>query len=778
MHEISNDNKINLKEVFRTLGNYKWLITLFTLIAMMLMLVNLYFKPSIYSSTAIVEVKTEGKKGGASDFLMSAFSSGASGQIDKEIELLKTFSIHDEALKKVDFRTKYYKTENYKEVEVYKNKPIEVVDVEVFDEKILGKKVTLIPTMSGFKLKVNASLKEKIVSFITGEALISLDGKSYLYGEEVKSDYFKFVVNRKKEFKKPIQFKLYGLNRQIYDKVIVKNLNVMQINKNAPLIKISYQDNVPKRADAYVNAITQSFIDQSINNKNEQNNKILKFINHQLEGIRETLGNSEDKLESYRVKNKVVEPTIQAETYIKKLSEIEVQLSENLLKKKLIENLISYAQHNQNLDAIAPSLIELNDKPTLQLISELQKLQLEAEDLSTEFTEQHPKVLSISRKMYNIRKKILRNIRSLKINISQTTASLKNQKTMYNNKIKGLPTKEKRLVNIKRDYEVSSSMYNFLLKKKTETEMVIVATLSDYKIIDHAHTASIPVKPKRTLMMIIATILGLLLSSLIAFFLNGMNNKIKSREDLEALTDLPLYGIIPQLKLKERRLEVYHDPQSPFTESYRSLRTNLQFSKKSDRATVILTTSTIAGEGKTTITSNLASVFQMAGYKTIIINLDMRKPTLHNYFDIINSSGMSTYLSGKDTIQDIIFATKYENLHVIPAGTIPSNPSELILSDRLNDLLDILKERYDYIFIDSSPVGLVSDTIHLMKQADLNLIVFRENYAEKSFVSNLKDILDKNNFKNVGMVLNSSSSKNSGNAYGYGYGYGERVSST
>ncbi len=772
MQDTNNDNKINLKEVFGTLANYKWLIMLFTLLVMILMLVNLYFQPSIYNSSAIVEVKSDGKKSSSTDFLMNALSSGGNGQIDKEIELLKTFSIHDDALEKVDFQTRFYRTKNYKEVEIYNNKPIKITGVEVFNEKILGKRITLSPTMDGYKLKVETSLKDKITDFMTSKGLIDLGEKSYAYGQELKNDYFKFTVKRNRELMQPIQFTIHGDNRQIYDKVIVKNLNVMQINKNAPLIKISYQDNIKKRANAYVNAIAQSFIDQSIENKNEQNNKILIFINSQLESIKTTLDSSENRLESYRINNKVIEPTIQAETYIKKLSELEVKLSENLLREKLVENLIKYTKYNQNLDAIAPSLTELNDKPTLMLITKLQKLQLEAEELSSEFTKEHPKVLVLSRSMYNIRKKILRNIKNLQANIEQTTLSLKSQKSMYDNKIKGLPTKEKKLVNIKRDYEVSSSMYNFLLKKKTETEMVTVATLADYKIIDYAHTASIPVKPKRTLMMIVATILGLLLSSLLAFLLNGMSNKIKNKEELESLTDLPLYGIIPELKQKEGVVSVYEVPQSPFTESYRSLRTNLQFSKHSDRANVVLITSTIAGEGKTTITSNLASVFQMAGYKSIIINLDMRKPTLHTYFELNNEKGMSTYLSGKDSVQDIIFATKHENLHVITSGMIPPNPSELILSERLPKLLEILKARYDYIFIDTAPVGLVSDTIHLMKEADVNLIVFRENYAKTSFVTDLNGIIEKNNFKNVGMVLNNSSSKNSSKTYGYGYGYG------
>ena len=161
----------------------------------------------------------------------------------------------------------------------------------------------------------------------------------------------------------------------------------------------------------------------------------------------------------------------------------------------------------------------------------------------------------------------------------------------------------------------------------------------------------------------------------------------------------------------------------------------------------------------------------MVGHKSIVLNLDLRKPTLHTYFNLSNQKGMSSYLAGKESIQDIIFATKYTDLHVITSGPIPSNPSELILSSRLNELLDILKQRYDYIFIDSAPIGLVSDSLVLMKRADMNLVVFRENYAEKSFIESLHNLIEKNRLKNIGLVLNRSKSKNSRNEYGYGYGY-------
>ncbi len=775
-NQQSSDNKIDLKEVFKTIRDYKWLIIIMTFSALFLMAVTLYFKPSIYSSHAIIEIKASGKQNSnmnGNDFLANAFAAYGKEQIDKEIEILKTFYINNQALNKVDFKTKYYIDNKYKQSELYNNVPIKITQINTFNNAILGKKITLIPQEEGFKLTIQNSLEAKANNLLFSEELLTLDSTTiHPYNKEIKTPYFSLTINKNKEFKHPIYFKIYGDNRYVYEKIVQLNLNISQVNKNAPLIKIEYQDNIPARADAYVNAIAESFIAESINTKNEQNDKILSFIEEQLQVTKERLKESEDKLEKYKISEDVIQPSLQAEMFIKESSNVEIELSENKLKERLIENLISFVKHNNNLDAIAPSLMELQDKPTLELISSLQRLQLEEDELSAEYTNQFPKLLSVRKQIGNIKQKISLNLTNLKSSIAHKNINLIQQQKSYEERLRTLPTQEKKLINIKRDYEVGSKMYAYLLEKRAENEIIKVATLSDYKIIDRAYSASNPVSPKRTLMMLIATIVGLILGMLIAFLLKAMNNKIHNKQDIENLTSLPIYGIIPQLKQKSVKLEVYNAPKSPFAESYRSLRTNLQFVKKKDQANVIVITSTVPGEGKTTTTANLCSVFQMAGYKSIVINLDLRKPTLHTYFDIKHHRGMSTYLSGKDEISDIIFSTEHSNLDIIVAGPIPPNPSELILSERLPKLLDTLKERYDYIFIDTAPIGLVTDTMYLMQYADLTLVVFRENHAEKSFITDLNGLIEKNNLSRIGVILNGSQTSSGSYGYGYGYGYG------
>jgi capsular exopolysaccharide synthesis family protein len=768
-------SELNLEKLLNTIVSYKWLILGLMLLSTILMSLNLYFKPSIYASSSIIEIKSKSKPKLPNDILLGALSFGSSGKVEKEMEILRTFLINNKAIEKINFNVKLYVNKNYKDIEQYKTLPIHINKIKVLNPSIIGEKISLYPHKDYFTLELKHSLIDSLLSTISSESVMTLDkNKKYAYNKEVSNKYFKLTITKNSKVINPVKFVICGDHRRVYDNIINKNLNIQQINPNAPLILITYEDNIPKRANDYVDAVTSSFIEESIKAKNEQNNKVLNFINEQLNNIRATLKKSENRLESYKVNNNIVEPSIQAKKYIEKLSTLEIELSENLLQQKLMNNLFIFARHNKNLDTIAPSLMELNAKPTLQLITRLQDLQIAEENLKIELTVRHPKLISIRKQILNIRNKILYNLKNLRSLIKQKNNSLKAEKKSFEVKIKNLPQEEKNLVNIKRDYKVSSTMYDYLLKKKTESELLIVSTLSDYKIIDKAHVTRKPIKPKRTLMMVIAPLIGLFLGIILATILNSLNTKINGKNELEELTDLPILAIIPKLKKKNVQLEVYDDPNSEFTESYRSLRTNLPIKGEGEMAKIIMITSIIANEGKSTLTSNLSAVFQMANYKSIIINLDLRKPTLHEHFNLKNEKGMSSYLSGKDSIQDIIFATKHTGLHVITSGPIPHNPSELLLSYRLTELLDVLKTRYDYIFIDSAPIGLVSDSIQLMKLADTNIVIFREDFAEHSFITSLHNLIEKNNLSNVGLVLNQSKRKNNKHTYGYGYGYGDK----
>jgi len=434
-------------------------------------------------------------------------------------------------------------------------------------------------------------------------------------------------VTKLSNFKSPIVIKINGENRYIYENIIKNNLKVSQLEDDISLIKISYNDNIQQRGVLYISSLTDALIKESIKNKNEQNNKVLKFIVQELNKMKIKLTQSEAKLEKYRITDEVIKPSVQASTFIRELANIDIKLSENILKKKIIKNIYYNLKEGYKLDSIAPLLMVLGDKSTIKLIEVLQKSQLKRNELLGEFTYKHPTIIALQNKIDTAKRKIVSNIRNLKKEITETDKNLKRLKDIYESKIKSLPSKERKVVNIKRDYEVSSKLYNFLLQKKAENEMVRVATLSDYKVIDKAYSKLEPVSPKYKLVLIASTILGLITGIIFAFIRNGLYDKIKYKEDIEKNTNTPIYGVVPFTKNNQLKVGVYDNLRSYFTDSYRNLRTKIQLSlQKSSK--IILITSTVKGEGANIVTANLGAVFGMANYKTVVIDLDIRNPTI------------------------------------------------------------------------------------------------------------------------------------------------------
>jgi capsular exopolysaccharide synthesis family protein len=396
-------------------------------------------------------------------------------------------------------------------------------------------------------------------------------------------------------------------------------------------------------------------------------------------------------------------------------------------------------------------------------------MQIKEEELATEYTDEYPELKTLRKQISTIRTQIQYNLNSLHENIGYENANLLKRKDSYEADMKELPSKERELVNIRRNYEVKSKMYEYLLKKKAENNILQLSTFSDYQIIDNAYNSNIPIKPKRSLILFLSIFMGLTIGILLALLRYSRNTYIRHKEDIEKMTTLPIYGSIPYYKQKKNTINVNTSVKSPYSESFRTLRTNLQFINQTAKSTSILITSTIAGEGKSTTAANLATILEMAKYKTILVNFDLRKPTLHKFFSTNNERGVSTYLSGQHTVEEIISPTEFANLDMISSGPIPSDPAELILSKQLPLLFEQLKEWYEYIIIDTAPIGIISDTKTLMQYSDLNLIIVREDYAKKEFIHTLEEMIEKHDFKNIGLILNAS--KATGGEYGYGYSY-------
>jgi len=727
----SKNHENYIVELFKIILPYKWSIFLITLLAIILAKFYLYFIPSTYESYAVVKVKVN-NKAPTQDILRDSLNKSDTAGIRQEMAILKTFKTNQKALNKINFKVKYFHKTNYKMIEYYKNSPVVLKNIHNIKVKFINHDIKLKTENGGFTLK-----SEEL-----GESTL------FPFNKEVKTPYFSGKLIIKKAIQYPIYIRILGNSRYIFESIIKNTLYVSQVEQNANLIKITFQDTIPQRANDYLDALVESYISQSVNKKNSTNNKIINFLDLQLEATRKKLEKSENKLQAYKSQNNV-EPSVKSKDSFEKLSTIDIDLSELILKEKLIKNLLTFVRNNRNLDAIAPTLMEFNDQSTIRLIEKMQTLQQKEDELKIEFTDNYPKLISTRKQIKRIKHKILLNIKNLQSTTAIKKANLEKQKKSYETTLKELPNKEKQLIHFQRDYEVNSKMYTDLLEKKSENELIKVASVSDYEAIDSAYNSGTPIKPKRLIVLIIATILGFMFAIFISLLRALLVDKVKTKTDLELLTKLPIYGVIP---LVDNNMF----SSAELKEAYYKLATNIQFSKKEEEGSIILISSTSAGEGKTTTVTSLAGVFQNSHYKSVLVDFNMKEPSLHKYFGLEQHyAGVSTYLSQRDTIGNIIFSTNYPNLDIITAGPVPPNPSELMLSPRLSELFTTLKQKYDYIIIDTSSYEESIETLYLMQFTTLNLIVIRENHSKKSAIKDLENLVQEKNLKNMALVLKS-----------------------
>ncbi len=336
-YHTPNGDEFDLREVFNTFLHYKWSILLITLLTLAVAASTLYFKPNIYSASAMIEVKSGGSHSSMpeGDFLGGALSGFGSANVDKDIELLKTFHVNNIVIDKINFHTRYFVDSKLKQVEIYDNVPIEVKNISIIDEDILGYKIKVLPEKSGYHLQVLNTFKRKLLHSLFDKKIIELDNqKLYPYNKTIETDYFKLILEKKENIDNPVYFVLMTDNRSIYEG-LKGSLSITQINLNAPLIEIAFTDTIPIRATAYVDELAKSFILQSIAEKSKGNNRIIDFINRQLNEIKIKLDISEEKLEKYRITHQAIEPSLQARTYISELSKIDIERSQNEPKDPL-----------------------------------------------------------------------------------------------------------------------------------------------------------------------------------------------------------------------------------------------------------------------------------------------------------------------------------------------------------------------------------------------------------------------------------------------------------
>ena len=526
---------------------------------------------------------------------------------------------------------------------------------------------------------------------------------------------------------------------------------------------------IPVRALDILNEIGKVYIDLDIQDKAEVASLTLKFVDEQLNNTGSMLSTNEQEMQAFKEKNKTVDLSEESKAVLQKLNVLDLERVKNNIEITSLQNLFNYLTTNDDITNLAPTSLGIPDPLLIELITNLQALQAKRKSVSFGVKNDAPAVRVLDQQISENRAALIENVRSIQKRLVVTRDALNIQLDKYEGSIKQVPEMERELLGIKRNFEVNQNIYTYLLQKKAETSIAKATAVSDNKILDSSALADEPVEPSKKIIAAVILLLTLIIPTTIITTKSLLRNTVLNRDDIGIYTEVPVIGVVGHSD-DNFNLVVSNRPKSAIAEAFRTIRTNLQYYGHGDGCKTILITSSVGGEGKSFVTLNLAGIIAMQQQKVVVLGLDLRKPKLFNDFGWKNDMGASNYLVGAQTLDHVIRKTDNPFLDIIISGPTPPNPAELLSKPLMGEMLTELKKRYDFIVIDTPPIGVVSDAFILLNQSDVNLYVVRQGYSRLEFLKTLDDLYTDGKIPNASIVLNDSDFS-TGSGYGHHYGY-------
>jgi succinoglycan biosynthesis transport protein ExoP len=563
-----------------------------------------------------------------------------------------------------------------------------------------------------------------------------------------------------------------------------RGINVKSDDKGGSIITLGMQGTNKARMVEYLNSTVKMLIKRQLDGKNQFATNTIRFIDSTLVAMESQLKETTNELKSFRKDKNIYDIEGDGTKFSDKMLEYDVQKDEISRKMAYYNSLKSYLKSSVDYSKLpAPSVAGIDDPNVVVNVSKLISLSTQRSEMA--YAVKSEKIFKdFDNQMEAIKKVLMENITTAKSALQYDLALVESKISAAEGTIKQLPEEQQELIKIKRKYDLSDNIYNSFLQKRSEADIVKAANLSDIHFIDPAKDIGGGlIGPKTSVNYVLALFLGLLFPLLLVFGIFFINNSIQNTDDISRLTQIPLIGVIG-LSKDSTNLAVYSKPKSALSESFRAIRSSLQYLYKKqlvEGAKTLMITSSVSGEGKTFCSLNIATVFALSEKKTVIIGLDLRKPKLFEEFNLSNEVGIVNYLIKQKTLNEIISPTHIPFLDVILSGPIPPNPAEMIMSDGMKELIEELKKKYDYIILDTPPVGLVSDALELAQYCDVTLYIVRQNFTKKDMITLLNNRVKRGELNNTSIILNGFQNKakyGAGYGYGYGYGYGSTTYSS
>ena len=787
-----DEEKVNYQELlFRYIIHWPWFVVS-VLACLIGAWVYLHFQTPVYQVSASIMIKDD-KKGGGGGSTSDLENLGIGGMItstqsiDNEIEVLRSKTILKEVVNNLELYITYYDEDEFPKKELYKTSPIIVnltaqeadnlPGVAMIDMKLTqegGLDVNLKVGLNKHFDKLPAVLPTDVGTF--GFALKDSLSNGKIEGQNVTRN-ISAIVSQPFGVAKGYQWAL----------------SIVPTSKATSVAVVSLMNTNIQRAQDFINKLMEMYNRNTNNDKNEVAEKTREFINERIQIIDEELGSTEDKLEAFKRNAGLTDISSDAQLAVSGNAEYEKKRVENGTQINLVRDLAKYINNPSNEYEVLPSNIGLTDNGLATQLERYNELVIERKRLLRTSTESNPMIVNLDMSIRAMKANVQAAINGTLQGLLIVKADLDREASRFSRRISDAPGQERQYVSIARQQEIKAGLYLMLLQKREENAITLAATANNAKIIDEPAAEGGPVSPKPKTIYMIALVVGLGLPIGIIFLIGLTKFKIEGRGDVEKLTRLPIVGDVPLTDEKAGSIAVFENQNTLMSETFRHIRTNLQFMLENDQK-VILVTSTVSGEGKSFISSNLAISLSLLGKRVVIVGLDIRKPGLNKIFNIPRKEqGITQYLSNpeKNLIDFVQPSDVSKNLYILPGGTVPPNPTELLARDGLDKAIETLKKNFDYVILDTAPAGMVTDTLLIGRVADLSVYVCRADYSRKAEFTLINELAADNKLPNICTIINGLDLKKKkygyyygygkygkyygyGKRYGYGYGYGER----
>ncbi|HBF06447.1 MAG TPA: capsid assembly protein [Prevotella sp.] len=791
VQEQEEKSAIDFQLIYSTLIlNWKWfLLSLIVCLGLGYLYLR-YATPQYQASTKVlIKDDDQNKRGGSmgNSMIQNAanlgFISNSNG-IDNEIEILSAHDLAQQAVYDMKAYVNYYHKSTFKDQLIYKDQEINV-DLDLNHLKKLNAPIKVIIIKDGANYHVTGSYNVPIDAFSYEKKPVEFEKTLTNLPAQINTRVgtIYFTANGNRKLKDGDGIKAVIVSPEMAANKYVKNLTVSQTSKTTTIAELVLNDENPQRALDYLNVLIKDYNRQANEDKNEIAFRTEQFINNRLQKINTELGTTEGQLENYKKQNSVVEMKINAEASVKNADEFSQKLNEANTQVDLLNELGKYMNEPGNKYQPIPSNVGLTDESSTSLINEYNKIALERNKLLHSASENSPTVTPLTAQLEDLTSSIKRAMRQAKLGQEIQRNSIARQAALYANQIGSSPEQERVLTQIGRQQEVKSGLYLMLLQKREENSISLAATADKGKVIDAPSFVG-KVSPKGAIIMLIALVLGLAIPAGILFLIEFFKYKIEGHEDVMKLTNIPIIADVPvasDAAKKEGKADivVHQNVNNLMEEIFRGLRTNIQFMLKNGEKVLMFTSST-SGEGKTFIASNVGISLALLGKKVIMVGLDIRKPRLAELFQIDNHHNGITNLivhehnTWDDIQHQILSSGVNSNLDLLMAGPVPPNPGELVTRPSLDDVIKQLKEHYDYVILDTAPVGLVNDSLQLGRLADLCVYVCRADYTPKTSFGMINGLNTEKKLPNMCLVLNGVDLSKKKHSFYYGVGkYGK-----